>query len=361
MLTRHTGLQAITVLRSKYRTVTKDGRRHTLYAYAIDTNGGENTLLSAPTEFRIAPAHLKYLGYYGNAVQGIGDRNYTADISDHANVSWTGYRGPVSEGWEDELEKIRVAGVNYNMKSVLDLRWLFFDGNTRLMPGYETRWREKAAEIKRRNLTQYILAFYPLDEPYWSGCKDVANPVSSSETKQQLEIVNALIKAEFPDKPIAVIFAAPDVTRELQIPEGYDWIGFDRYDCFENCPVTPVADEPCSTEPFPTNRSIPEYLNILKSKLTGNQKLILVPDGNVVVVPANTPVTLQRQTVLAETAEKYFDLAANESKVVGMFTFIYPSFLNDPNDVRKGRTIGVIDMPIVRNKYYKYGRTILAK
>jgi hypothetical protein len=160
-----------------------------------------------------------------------------------------------------------------------------------------------------------------MDEPFWydNSCHH------SAAVRQVYETANSAIKARFPGKPILVTFAYPCVTSELVIPAGYDWISFDQYGTFA---------------------TIPGYFDLIKSKMTPGQKILLTADG----FAAGGVPSERDQNGWVVRARQYLNLARIDPDVVGLWTFIWPSF---------SEGAGVRDMVRVLAEYRRIGTQIL--
>lgn len=81
-----------------------------------------------------------------------------------------------------------------------------------------------------------------------------------------------------------------------------------------------------------------------------NQRAFLVPDGTI----KGTKVKAIQQQWLADMADQYYNLAAQDPKVIGLVPFIYQTFKNE-----KGKVFtGTRDMPKVLEKFTSIGRKI---
>ena len=275
---------------------------------------------------------LQYYGYYGSAFSWVGTGNYTAEISGHSNVTWIA--GGTTCDHVTRLQEANSLGIG----AVMVVNNIFFDKVLNLRPTYQQDWLDYVRDIKPH--AQAVAAFYPMDEPFLNLFNR-----PPEEFKRDLETVNALIKKSFPDKPIAVIFAWQTVTSphfpNLVIPNGYDWVGFDCY------PQTLADFDNCE------GHSIPWYVNAVKSKLSANQKMIMVPGGLHVGTDLNQ--ALARQAEIAGLADKFFTLTQADPAFVGMFTFIYQSQHACNED-----WTGTRDMPQVKAKYQQIGQSIVS-
>jgi hypothetical protein len=159
----------------------------------------------------------------------------------------------------------------------------------------------------------------------------VASPVSlgfiGSRT-QAVRTINALIKSSFPSIPIATVFSGSYDLRPEQIASGFDWVGFDCYADFYVC-------------------QIPQRLATLKSLLSTNQKIILIPEGNSFTAS---------DSQLVERATLFYNLALSEPKVVAIFPITWSNYMEG-----SVRVWGTKNLPLLRARYGEIGRAITGK
>jgi hypothetical protein len=161
-----------------------------------------------------------------------------------------------------------------------------------------------------------VLGFYPYDEPYLND-----NPIEDQEK------VTQAIKSRFLDKAIFVTFAYPSVTSNFEIPDGYDRIS-----------ITPGYGD------F-TGQDMLFFLDTLKVSLKPGQKIILTGDG--FSFYGNPSAEDQYNRVI--TAREYYNIAKIDPLIMGIWTFIWPSFEDGT---------GVRDMPILENEFRRIGLDI---
>jgi hypothetical protein len=165
------------------------------------------------------------------------------------------------------------------VKCLLEARWQFFNGST-LRPDYAQAWQQLVTAI-----TPYLGSvggFYVIDEPYWVGV-----------SFKDLETCVNTIKNTFPSIPVMVVHATPSLSPSLVTPARADWVGFDHYG-----PLSEVVS----------------YLNTLRTTLTPNQKLWLVPQSHLASV-YNTDAALARANW------GYYDLARSDPRIHGLLNF----------------------------------------
>jgi F5/8 type C domain len=282
---------------------------------------------------------LKKFGYWGGSFRPYGDR--TPQMAYHSNLTFiqdAAWNMPAVAGLHPSRDVTRLQRAeSLGVKGVLVLRGLFFHDTTgELLPNYRANWNTYAAAVAPEKAN--IAAFYPIDEP-----------VPTPEMRNALDSVNAAISAKFPNIPIAVIFNHAQVRPNLVIPAGFDWVGFDCYGDWDNC----------------AGHSIPWYLSTLKSRLTTGQKLFLVPD---VAIPAAKPELggkaprLQQQFIIVNRLDRYYALALNEPRVIGLVPFMWQRKPGNPNtNPPQWDWWGADSMQIIREKSEDIGRCITGK
>lgn len=264
--------------------------------------------------------HIQYFGYYASAFEGVADGDYTKEISDHSNLTW------IVVG--DVVKKLREAK-DLNMKAIVDIQWVFMDANYRLRPDMVTIWKKFAKSIEPYRDT--IAAFYPMDEPYANG-KDKGR--SGNEVKTNLETVASITKSTFPEIPVAVIFSPSEVKSSKPIPVGFDWIGFDCYGKFNDCYK---------------DKSVTSFYNNLKSRISGTQRLMLVPWGYKDGYASNKDINDRNNA-----AGQYWNLALSEPLVIAVIPFLYQTY----GDSKGHHITGTQDMPALKQTFISIGQQI---
>ena len=276
----------------------------------------------------------KYFGYFGSDYIGSCSPNSCAsEIVDHSNLAWIG----ASDAGIRQVEEASSLG----MKTIINVWDLFFDGSTyRIRPNSQSNWDWFKQNFDRFVQNGDIVAIYPIDEPYHNG---VRHGIPASEMKRSLEFVNSVIKNDYPNTPIAVIFA-PTVFFDdnLDIPQGYDWVGFDCYiykniDTWDNC----------------NGRPIPQYIEILKRKMKPEQKIVLVPDGQ---IAPGSPINQETINAKLEVINRYYQIAKNDDQIIAIAPYLWASYLDD------GRPYtGVRDLPQLKERYKQIGKEYIGK
>ncbi|HBK72004.1 MAG TPA: hypothetical protein DDZ39_10185 [Flavobacteriaceae bacterium] len=222
------------------------------------------------------------------------------------------------------------------MKSVLHLNELFFEQvNTGGQSGaiydlrsdYQNRWNEFVAVNQLQSNQELIQTFYIGEESTW-------NAITFSE----LKLATDFVKSTFPNIPIMLIEAYP-VIDQLKIPNSVDWIGFDHY--FIKDPKNDVA--------------FLNELSLLKSKMNDSQNIILVMDTHYIKSAHGDFGGIDLEE-MKDVATSYFELAKEESKVIGVLGYFWPSGFDS------SESIGARHMPqSVKEEYKRIGKIITGK
>lgn len=197
--------------------------------------------------------HLKYMGFYASAMQ---HWNFTSELAPFTNLTW------VDTSNQDKIlarvQEARDAGVGV----VLSVQPLVFNADYELRDDYLYRLATLQQSLLSAGLIDQITMVYPVDEPYRHAAKRPAT--TRGQIRQAIKRVNRELNTLFPGKPLGVIFSHGEVLREdFQIPESYDWIGFDCYHSLFDCDNRPQTDH---------------YRKLLK-RMTPEQSLMAVPQA----------------------------------------------------------------------------------
>lgn len=234
-------------------------------------------------------------GFYG--IVGWG-ANYYNDVKSFSNTIWIAKEAGDAIKASETLKVLKVIEADTERLAIIDVQDVFFTDRLILRTDYEQRWLKYQQNIIP--FKNKILSFY-FDEPYGWG---QGFGVSFQTMQLQLEKVAELIKStNLYEIPISISFTIN--TTNLPIPRGIDWVGVDCYGSWDQC----------------EGKSIPEHMDVLKSKLNSNQRLILFADS--ALRNSQLKVTDQEQKRLLETFKKYFEYAQSEPLVVGVFAFIW--------------------------------------
>lgn len=220
-----------------------------------------------------------YFGYFAISMAGTGDNQ--AAVADHSNVVWIHNQPNMTE----IINSINAATAS-GKKVILSLTPLFQLSNGNFNPNWSISWSSWVAALAP--YSNSIVAFYPMDEPS-SDKVSMANATT---------MVNAIHSA-FPGKPVAAIYAyKADSNMSL-----FDWVGID---CYGNGTFS------CSGTEY-TYR----YAD-MRQALGANQRTILVPQAS--MKTSNDGCCID---ALKQEAKRFNQLAYGDSKVIGIFPFIW--------------------------------------
>lgn len=209
-----------------------------------------------------------YYGYYGS------DATSVTETKSHTNLLFESN----FFGEEQTISNIRQA----QLPTILDVSYYVYSGtgnsHVARVDG-EMFLRAFLSRLAAENLLQYIVAFYPIDEP--------DGTVASSK---DISTVNATIRkvaSEFPalsNVKLAVIYAGS--ARLTNISE-YDWVGFDHYS--EKSGIFANG----------------EY-GALLAAMKPEQRIILVPGGS-----------------FGQDVTPFFNKAETDSRVIALIPFLW--------------------------------------
>jgi Secretion system C-terminal sorting domain len=284
-----------------------------------------------------APAHLKYFGFYfidveydDDPTDGIVINNYTNEVANFTNLA------QMATYFPSQNLNARINAMNAQcVKPFVSLQEIFHsrvvDATTQsgfryvLYSDFSTRWNN----FKTTNATSLtaakIGAFYLSDEPTFNG-------VSFAE----LNTISNLIKNDFPTIPILLVEAYVSINN-LQVPSSVDWLGFDQYFMFNPS----------------TNAGYLQNLANLKTKRSSpNQKIFITIDNS--WIPSYGTAG-QTQAMMANTVQDYYNVAASDTDIVGLLSWIWP------NRVDQTAHIGARSLPQnVKDKNIEIGYKIKA-
>lgn len=233
------------------------------------------------TQFSTDAKRVQYYGYYW------ADRAYGThfgEIEDYTNFNFVEF----------------IDATTPNTKTnVLQLRWQFWpDATGTLRPDWEAQWIASLATINQ-NIGK-IKALYIFDEPFW------AVPCSVSDYNMILNRV----KADCPSLPIITVFAHPTVndlndTRIQNVSNVIDWVGADKYVSVSNFP----------------------QITTMNSNLSNKR-----PQNNIFLIPQTHFEGTLTDAAVAEINWMYYEMALNNSKVIGLWNFGLWSF-QQPSEV----------------------------
>jgi Secretion system C-terminal sorting domain len=303
----------------------------------ISAFSAPKSVITSNCATNIAPPHLKYFGFYfidvgydDNPNDGIIKNNYTDEVASFTNLAQMATYYPA------ENLNARITSMNNQcVKPFVSLQEIFHtrvaDASTQsgyryvIYPDYQTRWNLFKTTNGPSLTPEKIGALYLSDEPTFNG-------VSFTE----LNTICQLIKNDYPTIPILLVEAYVSINN-LQVPTTVDWLGFDQYFMFNPS----------------TNAGYLQNLANLKTKRSSpNQKIFITIDDS--WIPSYGTAG-QTQAMMANTVQDYYDLAASDTDIVGLLSWIWPNGVDQPAH------IGARSLPQnVKNKNIEIGTRIKA-
>jgi hypothetical protein len=285
-------------------------------------------LLSLVTLFSLQNIHAAkkdlYVGFYGAAGWG---QNYlessASDTLKASNMIWIRETEDEYCGGKQDcatwaihtIQVLKYVRDNYpQTKAMIDVSPIFFNPHThKLYTNYSFRWHAYLRNITNAgNFNNQFGAFYTLDEAYSNG---EGAGINISDMKSQLENVSKTVKSSFPNLPISISYSVRTLYKALHIypiPSGYDWIGVNCYESWDNCQGKGSMDE---------------ILSYLEKNLSSSQKMILFPE-TAFITSESYPSNNRDQNELLLRTKKYYVWAQQHPKVVGVFPYLWQSFGN---------------------------------
>lgn len=281
--------------------------------------------------------HLKHFGftlidtYWDDPTDSATKSNYIDEVYTFSNLADI----LVVNETDNIVQNVQLFE-SYDVKAILHLNDLFFEyvdsiapsnSNYDLRTDYKARWNN-FVQLNSSVLSPALIgAFYVGEEPTWNGIE-----------YESLNKVTELVKTDFPNVPVMIVEAYPTLS-DLKIPSKADWIGFDRY----------FIKRPNEDVDYQKN------WNILKSKLTEEQKAIVVLDAHYIDWAHGDFGNIDLNE-MGTVAQSYYQLAKNDKKTIGILGYFWPNGFDDSN------SIGARGMPqIIKNEYIKIGKEITRK
>jgi hypothetical protein len=301
----------------------------TSYLLTVSNSNG-NSYAMATVSTSSVPLTLKYFSYYGSNYISCSGPSCTAEFADHANVNHVSAQLTKLPELAAEFD----GAARNNVRVIVDLSDISFPWPTgQYQADFPQKWLELAEFLKPYE--SQIVAFNHIDEPYFHVSR--YGP-SADVLRQQIETVNAAIKAKFPNIPIAVTFAGNYIGEGLIIPQGYDWVGFDCYffdigQMWDNCDSS--------------GNSPDYYFDLLNRTKNPHQKIFFVPDGDYF---SKEDFTQAIEILKVDIANRYYDMAANEPEVIMMLPYLWTEADG-----------GTREMDLLKTRYNEIGSEISGK
>jgi hypothetical protein len=247
--------------------------------------------LTAIAALAVSPAlaqgsSLRYFGYFAARITASGG-DHLSEVAGRSNLNWVQI-SDLDRYAPEVLDGCAPRGC------IISTGHEFFRGcdsvhspDCALHPDYAARWGRLAEAVRSR--IDKVGAFYLMDEPQWRGA-----------TRAELHTAATTIKATYPDIPVMMVEAGPQISASYQVPTSVDWVGFDWY-------CRPFAD-------------VERTLATLTGRVHPNQSLFLVPEA----APLEACGGAAGHANDAEIAALQFDylrLAESNPRVIGLLAF----------------------------------------
>jgi hypothetical protein len=231
-------------------------------------------------------AGLRHFGYFAARITASGG-NHLDEVRNRSNLNWVQISDPDRYAPE-VLDDCKPRGC------LISTGHEFFRGcdsvhspTCELHPDYKARWARLADAVRSR--IGKVAAFYLMDEPQWRGA-----------TPAELHTAATTIRATYPEIPVMMVEAGPQVTPSLKVPTSVNWVGFDWY-------CQPFAD-------------VERTLATLTSRVTPSQSLFLVPEAAPLQACGGAPGHATDAEIAALQYD-YLELAQSNPRVIGLLAF----------------------------------------
>jgi hypothetical protein len=264
----------------------------------------------------------QYFGYYSNGAP-----------PDAANLSGTvNAMGGVGPSDFALIEQLAQAGI----KSVLGVDQLFnTEGSCVAVSDFQQIWNNYVPTVAPYVNAGDIAAFYIADEPYGTlmskfGC-------SYTQVYALLATLSGAMKASFPNVPIMTVDYADKATDpNVTYPSTIDFVGADFYPIYDGGSFSTVTSA----------------LNALETRLTPNQKLVLVPEA--FLQGTSQPSPSQEQALVAEIGS-FVSYARSNPRIGFVFAFCSGTWLQSNGQW----FFGAQTMPLVRQALDTFGAEVV--
>jgi hypothetical protein len=271
---------------------------------------------------------IKYFGYWGDGMRGVGNGNYINETSAVSNVHFISANldGETSDEWITKVTQAR----NNNGKVILMVEGGLFKWQT-LEPAINNTTNIRMLDAKLAGLRDSIIGVYLVDEPYYKNIT-AKNPLSETQVYNNIKEAATLMKFFFPSAAVILTEAAPAVLDgSVRFPAEVDWIGVNCYSYYTECKT--VTD-------------LESLYHKLADNFLPNQKMVFTLDGLwMVKAEATTSAT---QNAIIKRDQDILRLST-QFNTIAFFPFIWQS--NDD-------MVGTEDMPLVKAYLNKIGSDI---
>jgi F5/8 type C domain len=264
-----------------------------------------------------AQATPKLVSYFfSNYGPGPGPQfDYRSEVEDQSNVSW---QTSWDMNWHAaQLNSRRSNGV------FLDGTDIFFGGNSLdLLPNAEANWNQLVSQLTISGYSK-IRAVFLIDEP------DLHPNISDEDIAAAYKIIQNT-RVPFSSKvtppPVAVNYSYVGLRRGYLPGIRYvDWVGFDCYpaagagESWDSCGTNDQFGQPISGVGAPP--SIPQYVAMLKARLSSAQKIVLFPQTMLFSGSASPT----NRAALVRNMKRFQDLAQSDAQIVAVVNFLWQS------------------------------------
>ncbi len=267
---------------------------------------------------------VRYYGYYNS-------EEFTPETADHSNLAFLN-ASPTNIHFIEQFHD----AINKNMKVMVGVSSLFFDGN-KLRGDYQVRWSYLKPQII--GLTNYIAAFYVIDEPTRIGA-----------SRSDIQAVINEIKFGFPNTPTASIFDTDHIGGLINM---FDWVGFD---CYDN------GNSSCDPDAVSRVSSMTRYESLRGKLDASRQKMILVPQA--AYIYQNHDRDYHRDGMESEVVV-YHHIAMTDPMVIAAIPFIWQSSPDGPDSGHAGLRDMATDPnynhSVNINLYKDFGRDVIKR
>jgi hypothetical protein len=229
---------------------------------------------------------LRYFGYFAARITPSGG-DHLAEVRSRTNLNWVQISDPDRYAPE-VLDGCKPRGC------LVSTGHEFFRGcdsvhspSCELHPDYKARWGRLADAVRSR--IGKVGAFYLMDEPQWRGA-----------TPAELHTAATTIKATYPNIPVMMVEAGPQISNSYWTPSSVDWVGFDWY-------CRPFSD-------------VERTLATLSARTRPTQSLFLVPEAAPLQACGGAPGHAT-DAEIARLQDDYFQLAVSNPRVIGLLAF----------------------------------------
>lgn len=282
-------------------------------------------------------SHIKHFGftlvdtYWDDPTDSETKTVYNDEVAPFSNIADILAVNPT----DDIVDRMK-AMQNLQMKSILHVNEIFFEiegtdapsgTDYKLRIDAQERWDIFLATNSLYSNQNLLQAIYVGEEPTWNGI-----------TFTELKKVSDYVKLTIPGTTVMIIEAYPALN-DLQIPESVDWVGFDHY----------FIKDPQNDSSFISE------LSVLKSKLSEEQKIVLVMDTHYIDF-AHGDLGGIALNEMGTVANSYYELAKAEPKTIAILGYYWPSGFDQTN------AVGARHMPdAVKQEYTRIGKEITSK